>query len=56
MLIKEQDGEQIAEIYWDDLRHRTQEKLLKIMGGNGNFDVFPIATINITCEEGDNES
>lgn len=33
------------EIYWDNLTEETQKKLLKLLGDNGNYDVFPLATI-----------
>ena len=33
------------DIFWDDLIGETQEKLVARMGDNGNYDVFPIATI-----------
>ena len=33
------------EIYWDDLTEEKQKEILEILGDNGNFDTFPIATI-----------
>ena len=34
------------EIYWTDLMPDCQNKLFEFLGGeNGNYDVFPIATI-----------
>ncbi len=33
------------EIYWDDLTTEKQQELLNAFGDNGNYDVFPIATI-----------
>lgn len=38
------------EIYWNDLTADKQQELLNALGDNGNYDVFPIATIEI---EGD---
>lgn len=36
------------EIYWQDLTKEKQEEILEVTGGdNGNWDVFPIATIDI---------
>ena len=35
------------EIYWDDLTAEKQQELLNALGNNGNYDVFPIATIEI---------
>lgn len=34
------------EIYWDDLTKEKQNEILEALNGeNGNYDVFPIATI-----------
>ena len=33
------------DIFWDDLIGETQEKLIARLGANGDYDVFPIATI-----------
>ena len=33
------------EIYWNDLTREKQEEILRILGDNGNYDVFPICTI-----------
>ena len=33
------------DIMWADLRPETQERILKMLGDNGNYDVLPIATI-----------
>ncbi len=34
------------EIFWDDLTPEAQKRLYEFLGGeNGNYDVFPIATI-----------
>lgn len=35
------------EIYWDDLTAEKQQEILDALGENGNYDVFPIATIEI---------
>lgn len=34
-----------VEIYWSDLTKEKQEEILELLGENGNYDVFPIATI-----------
>ena len=34
------------EIFWGDLTPEAQKRLYEFLGGeNGNYDVFPIATI-----------
>ena len=36
------------EIYWDDLTKDAQERLFAFLGGeNGNYDVIPLAEIEI---------
>ena len=44
------DGNLWVDIFWDDLSKETQTELLKHMGDNGNYDVYPIVSINITPE------
>ena len=39
------------EIYWDDLTESKQKEILDAFGDNGNYDVFPIATIETEQEE-----
>lgn len=42
--------EKNIEIYWDDLTEKKQVEILAALGENGNYDVFPIATIPV-CED-----
>jgi len=35
------------EIYWNDLTREKQLELLNALGDNGNYDVFPIAIIEV---------
>ena len=39
------------EIYWQDLTQAKQEEILQAFGENGNWDVFPIATIDVPTED-----
>lgn len=39
------------EIYFDDLTEEKQKEILNKLGDNGNYDVFPIATIEVDDEE-----
>ena len=41
------------EIFWNDLTKEKQNEILEVLGENGNYDVFPIATIEV--EEGEEE-
>ena len=44
------------EIYWDDLTESKQKEILDALGDNGNYDVFPIATIEVRQEEEPSEN
>ena len=46
------DGErpERIEIYWQDLTPAKQHEILQVFGENGNWDVFPIATIDVPTE------
>lgn len=35
----------VIDIYFEDLNAETQAAIIKLLGDNGNYDVFPIATI-----------
>lgn len=37
-------------IYFGDLSEKTQEKLISVFGDNMNWDVFPMATLEIEDE------
>ena len=39
------------EIYWNDLAEEKQQELLNLLGDNQNWDVFPIAEIEIEEED-----
>ena len=44
------------EIYWDDLTPEKQQEIFEALGGeNGNYDVFPIATLEFEDEEDEND-
>ena len=51
--ITEPDGErpESIEIYWQDLTPAKQSEILQAFGENGNYDVFPIATLDVPEEE-----
>ena len=38
------------EIFWQDLTWAKQSEILHVFGENGNWDVFPIATIDVPTE------
>ena len=39
------------EIYWQDLTLSKQREILQVFGENGNWDVFPIVTIDVPAED-----
>ena len=39
------------EIYWQDLTQAKQNEILQVFGENGNWDVFPIAAIDVPAED-----
>ena len=47
------DGErpESIEIDWQDLTPAKQSEILQAFGENGNYDVFPIATLDVPGEE-----
>ena len=45
------EKQNIIEIYWDDLTESKQREILEALGDNGNYDVIPIATIEVEQEE-----
>ena len=51
VVIEERDGILWADIYWDDLSAKAQTELLNLMGENGNYDIFPVASINVSQDE-----
>ena len=46
------DGErpERIEIFWQDLIQAKQSEILQMLEENGNWDVFPIATIDVPTE------
>ncbi|MCL2697591.1 MAG: hypothetical protein FWE74_05870 [Oscillospiraceae bacterium] len=50
MIVEQRDDILWADIFWSDLTGEAQAELLNLLGGNGNFDVFPLASINVSNE------
>ena len=43
------------EIYWNDLTPEKQQEIFEALGGeDGNYDVFPIITLEFEDEEDEN--
>ena len=44
-----------VEIYWNDLTPEKQQELFEALGGeDGNYDVFPIVTLEFEDKEANN--
>lgn len=44
-----------VEIYWNDLTPEKQQELFEALGGeDGNYDVFPIVTLEFDDKEANN--
>lgn len=49
------DNECYLELYWDDLTKEAQDKIIEIFGENCNYDVFPIASLQFSNLESEEE-
>ena len=44
-----------VEIYWNDLTPEKQQEIFEALGGeDGNYDVFPIVTLEFEDKEANN--
>ncbi len=50
-ILKEINNMKTVEIYLQDLTAEKQAEILETLGDNGNYDVFPIATLEFEDEE-----
>ena len=50
-IYKEINNMKTIEIYLQDLTAEKQAEILETLGDNGNYDVFPIATLEFEDEE-----
>ena len=39
------ENRKVVQLYWDDLSAEAKERLLELLGENGNYDVFPLAEL-----------
>ena len=39
------ENRKVVQLYWDDLSAEAKERLLELLGENGNCDVFPLAEL-----------
>ena len=45
----------IINIYWNDLTKEKQKEIVDIIGDDGNYDIYPIAIVEIENFDEENE-
>ena len=45
MIVTYHENRKVIQLYWDDLSASAKERLLELLGDNGNYDVFPLAEL-----------
>lgn len=45
------ENRKVVQLYWDDLSAEAKERLLELLGENGNYDVFPLAELVFENDE-----
>ena len=45
MIVVYHENRKVIQLYWDDLSSEAKERLLELLGENGNYDVFPLAEL-----------
>ena len=43
MIVVYHENRKVIQLYWDDLSSSAKERLLELLGENGNYEVFPTA-------------
>ncbi len=56
MKIEKHENTRVVQLFWDDLSASAKEELLKLLGDNGNYDVFPIAQLEFEEDEDENRN
>ena len=54
MIVVYHENRKVIQLYWDDLSSSAKERLLELLGDNGNYDVFPLAELVIENETDEN--
>lgn len=47
-IYRDEQGQPWLNFYWDDLTEEAQKAVIEALGNNGDFDIYPIATIPFT--------
>ena len=45
------ENRKVVQLYWDDLSAEAKERLLELLGENGNYDVFPLTELVFENDE-----
>ena len=56
MIVVYHENRKVVQLYWDDLSPSAKERLLELLGDNGNFDVFPLAELVFENDENREEN
>ena len=54
MIVVYHENRKVVQLFWDDLSSSAKERLLELLGDNGNYDVFPLAELVIENETDEN--
>lgn len=47
-IYQDSNGEHWLDFYWDDLTPQAQAEVVKALGDNGQFDIYPIGSVPIS--------
>ena len=56
MIVVHHENRKVVQLFWDDLSSSAKERLLELLGDNGNFDVFPLAELVFENDENREEN
>ena len=51
MIVVYHENRKVIQLFWDDLSSSAKERLLELLGENGNYDVFPLAELVFENDE-----
>ena len=51
MIVVYHENRKVVQLYWDDLSAEAKERLLELLGDNGNYDVFPLTELVFENDE-----
>ena len=54
MIVEYHENRKVIQLFWDDLSSSAKERLLELLGDNGNYDVFPLAELVYENENDEN--